>query len=430
MFYIVYAGIYWVYTSLKQHKINWRFFSAIFLLGFIFLLTEYRLVYAMFFDQGFISHRIEFDVFFNADLFETYRLSLVKFLQGHIPHAAGLQQLYLIPTATIALLMSFSHHRFTKSNSMIIWLLIILTFVIDIWNDLLVNRYSMPIILTMSILVFIYNKQKIYRHLALTLIGIIMICLMASTFQYQGFKWITEYVPLFKSLNVVRLYLVEPLLLLVLITVSFEVYFRKLHYTSLFLLIFVLTQFVFSYDQSFYSTKQKLNYLTFNQYYAPETFNQLKDDISKAYPKQKLEDFRFISYGIEPAVALFNGFYTVDGYCTNYPLSYKKRFRKTQAKILELKMMKGNKKLYDDWGSKVYLIGLDSRVEHYKYFVKNEVPAVHFNANIDGICSLGTDFIISSHPLKNIDSKPLRLWKNYRDEFWRIWVYKIVCKNK
>jgi hypothetical protein len=132
---------------------------------------------------------------------------------------------------------------------------------------------------------------------------------------------------------------------------------------------------------------------------------------------------------MEPAIALFNGFYTVDGYSTNYPLSYKKKFRKTQESILEIKIMKGTRELYDNWGSKAYLVGVDSRVENYKYFVKTKVPAIHFNADVDGICKLHTDFIISSHILKNIEKKPLKLWKSYKDEFWSIWIYKILCDH-
>ncbi len=52
---------------------------------------------------------------------------------------------------------------------------------------------------------------------------------------------------------------------------------------------------------------------------------------------------------------------------------------------------------------------------------------VHFNANIEAMCKLGTDFVISSRPLKKIEEKPLKLFKKYLDDFWRIWVYKIDC---
>jgi hypothetical protein len=428
MFYIVFAGIYWVYTSLRQHKIDWRLFGAISLLGVVFLLTKYRLVYAMFIDPAFVSHRIEFDMFFKEDLWECYRLVLVKFLQGHIPHASSLQQLYILPISIIALIIGLINHRLTKRDAMIIWLIILCSFAFDIWNTLLVNRYSIPVILFLSFLLY-YKKSK-YTKLGLLFVFIILVDIIATSFQYEGFRWVTEYLPILKSLNMVRFHFFIPLIFLILYSYSLEVYFKKLSYGPMFVLVLTLTQFTFAIEQSFYQSKHDSQHLSFDEYYSPKIFDQLKQDIQNKYHKP-INGFRFVSYGIEPAVALYNGLYTVDGYNTNYPLSYKKSFRETQTKVLTSPLLKTTSKLFDNWGSKLYLVGINSTPETYNLYKKAnmDIPYTRFNADTKELCRLGTSFVLSSYPLKNSKEKNLIFIKNYQDKFWSIWLYKTKCNQ-
>ncbi len=51
-----------------------------------------------------------------------------------------------------------------------------------------------------------------------------------------------------------------------------------------------------------------------------------------------------------------------DGYSVNYPLSYKKAFRRVQAKELldlDLEILNRHKELFDEWGSKLYLLAIN-----------------------------------------------------------------------
>jgi hypothetical protein len=428
MFYIIYGGIFLGIVSLKNHKVDWRLFNALLLLCVLFLLKDYRLIYSMFFDSTYISHRTEFDVFFNANALETYRLTLVKFLQGHIPHAQGLQQLYLIPISVIALTLSLVPRRFTHRESMLLWTIILLSFAANIWYDLLVNRYSLFLIFLLSLLLILTKNR--HSPLAWTFLVILLIDTFSSLFQYHGLKWLTEYLPLLKSLNFVRFYFIEPMLLAVLLIYSLNVFINKLSYTPTFALLFLMVQFSFSLDQSPYQTKIIRDYLSFEEYYDPSLFDKIKKDLHKEFSQKPLSEIHVINYGIEPAVALYNGLYTVDGYSTNYPLSYKKLFRKTQDNILDLPIMAGNRELYDHWGSKVYLVGVDSRVQTYNYYRNSTISPLPLNASIEGICALGTDVLISSHPLKGIEKKPIKLIHTYRGHFWTIWLYRLYCNKE
>ena len=59
-------------------------------------------------------------------------------------------------------------------------------------------------------------------------------------------------------------------------------------------------------------------------------FQEIKDHIDLP-----LEDYRVASIGLHPAIAQYNGFYTLDSYNNFYPLTYKYQFRKIIENELE-----------------------------------------------------------------------------------------------
>ncbi|MDA6131502.1 DUF6044 family protein, partial [Escherichia coli] len=61
---------------------------------------------------------------------------------------------------------------------------------------------------------------------------------------------------------------------------------------------------------------------TVRQFYAEEQFSAIKEYIG--LPQ---EDYRVASIGLHPAIAQYNGFYTLDSYNNFYPLTYKYQFR-------------------------------------------------------------------------------------------------------
>ena len=87
---------------------------------------------------------------------------------------------------------------------------------------------------------------------------------------------------------------------------------------------------------------------TVERYFAQKQFSEIKAFIDKP-----LNSFRVASIGLNPSISLFNGFYTADGYFVNYPLAYKKKFRKVIEK--ELNKSQDLKSYYDKWGNRVYL---------------------------------------------------------------------------
>ena len=95
---------------------------------------------------------------------------------------------------------------------------------------------------------------------------------------------------------------------------------------------FVIIQIIilFSKSNAIQGYFDNSNYTSYNKFYAVDLFNEIKNEIEKP-----LDTFKVGSIGIEPMVAQYNGFYTIDGYIPDYPLGYKNNFRKIIAKELE-----------------------------------------------------------------------------------------------
>ena len=82
---------------------------------------------------------------------------------------------------------------------------------------------------------------------------------------------------------------------------------------------------------------------SFKQFYATDQFNEIDQYIGA--PKSS---YRVASIGLHPAIAQYNGFYTLDTYNNFYPLEYKHQFRKIIA--AELDKNAHLRQYFDDMG--------------------------------------------------------------------------------
>lgn len=413
MFYIVYAGVYMLYDMLKNRKLNLPLFSALLLMSAAFLLSEYRVVYSIFLDSGFVSHRTEFDIFFNQSLWDCYKMMVIGLVWGHIPHAMTLQEAYLLPIVLFAMLLTYFSKRLNILESMFIWLIFILTFIADIWNKVFINRYTIPLLLILSI--WIYFKREKYRQISLMMILTISILFISVVSSYDGLAWITNILPILRELNILRFMFVLPFVFVVMLVFALLIIYRKLRFGSIFVFVFILFQSAYGYEHSFYQVKPKKDYASFEQYYAPNIFDKLKKDLG-----EKVKISRFVGYGLEPAVMLYNGLHTVDGYSTNYPLEYKYKFKKIFSKYNY-----ADAKTFDGWASKLYIMTVHTK---FKYYIKNlSLKTVRFST--DALCELGTDYIISPYMFPKNAKKGVKLLHTYigKSDSWDIYLYSLDC---
>lgn len=417
IFYISFAILYLIWISIQNRQIPKRFFLALFLMGTVFLLTEYRLLYAMFIDSGFISHRTEFDVFYKHDFLTTYKSIQNFFLHGHPSHVSSLQSYYVLPIIFISLLLSLSKKYFNKKESFIILSLIMLSFIVDFWTLILNELYSLAIIIAFLFYLLIFSKKdKIIATLMLFQIFIISLSFCQV---YNECKFISNSIPLLKEFNITRLAFIQPVLLALTLVYSTQVFLKKLQFTHIFIFIFLIFQIMLNIKYSFYQTKETSNYASFEQYYAPKLFKKIKQTIP-----EPLNTIRVISYGIEPAVTLYNGFHTIDGYSVNYPIDYKYKFRNIIAQYLDKKENKEARKIYDKWGGKPYILSTTVTLKFYK----KDIKLKNINFNIQALYDLNTNYIISSYQLKDNNLIYLNKFKGKKNS-WDIYVYKIIGSN-
>lgn len=426
MFYIILAGFYLLWDTYRNRTLNGRFMLALVLMGVVFLLKEYRLIITMFFDSSFVSHRTEFNIFFKKDFLDFFRSAHLFFLNGHESHASGLQMPYVLPVIIFSFFASFIKTEKEKKLSMIlIAFLMASTLTKDLWNMLLTELYSLPVLLIILLTMFLFI-DKAYKLYLFLLITTILFSFLAASFEYKGVKAIVDILPILKSLNFTRIAFIQPFIWGILLTVAIQILFQKLRYTSFFAFTLIVVQFFHSLNASFYSIEDRPRYASFKSYYAPELFEKVKQAIP-----EDIRSIRVASYGIEPAVLLFNGFYTIDGYIPNYPLSYKHKFRPVIQPYLEqnTSLAKYARFLYDDWGSKVYLMESTLTIG-IQFYDKNQViTKPQFNS--DALCTFNVSYLISSHKIENPSVKNLTLIKSFKGDSnsWDIYLYKTDCKT-
>jgi len=101
----------------------------------------------------------------------------------------------------------------------------------------------------------------------------------------------------------------------------------------------------------------------------------------------KPSEIRILSFDLDPMIASFNGYDSLDGYIYNYPLRYKGAFRKIISG--ELEEDKSFRDYYDGWGSRVYLFHRD-------------LPVQDIRISWCEAKNLGADYILSKKDLSLI----------------------------
>ncbi|MGH1338223.1 MAG: DUF6044 family protein [Aureispira sp.] len=161
-------------------------------------------------------------------------------------------------------------------------------------------------------------------------------------------------------------------------------------------------------------------YPGFKVYYSPDLFEEVQQHINQ--PK---ENYKVVSVGMHPAVALYNGFHTLDSYQNIYPLRHKKQFRKFIAK--ELDKNETLQTYFDDWGHRCYIFSDTLKKTCYLECHKNVgIGPVDVDLNVEELRKNNVQYIFSAVALQN-KVIPLVLDKVFENDKsrWKIYLYKI-----
>lgn len=162
--------------------------------------------------------------------------------------------------------------------------------------------------------------------------------------------------------------------------------------------------------------------MTFNDYYAVGVLEQVEEYILDTTGRSK-EQYKVASLGIDPAAALFHGFYCIDGYSNNYSLEYKHKFREIIA--AELDKSSYLQAYYDDWGNRCYLLSAECpgyyTIEKGGFFFQN------LGINVDKLQQMSCEYLFSAAYIQNAEEIGLELLREESFEmagsYYQIYLY-------
>ena len=320
------------------------------------------------------------------------------------------------------LFQMFFAHEFVSHREL--WIVNGYNIKVVLWaiSDILFNGHyhaasfhGFILILVLPIAIFIALKRNQFREKTVFFVLVFFTIVIAVFYGFWQWAPVVEFKKEIKILKIFRwdrFYFLYPslwyLILAFCITIILESKkkIQKLVNRFVFTLLSVQTLFMLSHDkilmQNFLNiTEQivplskdlKLNVLgadyfsmyenktnTYNGYFQTKAMLELQSLIDLP-----LSSYRVAGIGVAPSILQYNGFYTIDGYMTSYPLAYKNKIleicEKEQAKSPEL--MKG----FVNWGSKCYLFVADA--------ARREKSIHSIDLNIQKLLELNCRFIIT-----------------------------------
>lgn len=371
---ILFAFLFYFYY--KNRAFNRIFLIGVLLYTFAVCIAEIN-VFLSFIDKDFISHRVEFT------------------------HDTEKQNLLNIIKLFIFTLLN-GHYHAPAFSLVTIFLFFIITF----------NQTDENKIISIHNILFLF---------------IIFSILFFSIWHWKNFTDIKLKIGLLKVFNLSRLMFVSTALWLILLALIIKKQNFIKKNIILFLLIIQLYFIAynnFEYRNNLYlivknSTNRK--FLTFKEYFSENLFRQIKDTI-----KNDVKKYTVASLGLHPNIALYNGFKVIDSYQANYPLKYKKQFRK----IIEPELNKNEelKKYFDGWGSRCYLFSAELGKNFLIY--NQNISIKNLELNKEALKTFNCKYLISAVEIKkinntNTDNYLLKIF-THKDSKYKIYLYKFT----
>jgi hypothetical protein len=349
-----------LYDTLVSRKINWSFFLGLVLLSTAYLISHYPLFYGTLFNDS-QSHRLEFyssEIGFKRAVSSFWEI----FTKGQY-HARSLHKYIFFPTVLVLLVW---HKKFSRRIKIIVVFIILTSIFYGFQNHSLIK----PVIDSLKSIIPIHLQRFHFLH------PMFWYILFATTLSWIAAK--SKYGQVFVTL----------------------------------LLVFQLS-YVFKYHECWVNRYKP----SFKEFYSEATFTKIKNIINKP-----IDDYKVISVGIHPAVAQYNGFFTLDGYIPSYPLKYKHEFRR----VIENELARDEKikTYFDNWGSRCYAFSTEIGRD---YISNKKKPIDSLKYDFQHLKSMGGAYIFSAYPINEIVNPELKLIEvaNTPIDYWNIYLYEI-----
>lgn len=238
--------------------------------------------------------------------------------------------------------------------------------------------------------------------------------------------------PSIKGFRLSRFYHLLPLCWMLLFAVGAQNLWSQGKFQRYWVLVILIGQISFLMFRSVnYATSNNIrnsigwtasyNYPSYHSFYAEDLFKDVAEYIGK-----KKEDYKVLNVGILPAVAQYNGFYTLDSYQNNYPLKYKHDFRK----IIEKELNKNEfiKNIYDTFGNWCYVFPAEvSPVVIIEGKIGKDIILHDLILDNAAMKVLHCNYVFSAVQIAHCEKSGLRLLNVFKDKnaHWDVWLYEV-----
>lgn len=386
LFFLTGIALLWLYDLLRRKRLSIPFLAALLVMGFLFIITEYRLFFTMFFDPSFQSHRLEF-VGYPTDAFRVVLRAGRTFLFGDW-HAASLHIPLIFAGLAVAAIVAF----FKRGKNALAFLRK------RAWPSLLFRLF------VLLVLISLFDE---------------------AVAGWDALLPLKEALPFLKTFTLGRFHFLFPLLWFLVFALSLKLINRKASYGKQIALAFIVLQaaFLFSFTGDNFQSGGLGLFLSgqpsFQEFHSSGLFSEIDDFIG--LPK---ESYRVVGVGFPPSVSQFNGFYTLDSYQNNYSLEYKHRFRQVIEK--EIGKSANLQQYFDRWGSRCYVFASELEGDTMQTRDRNG-RLENLELDTQALEELGASYLFSAVEIANAEDNGLELLHVFEgdDSIWRIWLYRI-----
>jgi len=369
-------GVLWLWDA-SRHRVTRYSLMALLVLALSYVLVNYRLFFSVLFEEGFVSHRVEF-LAEGISLAQSMKRAFSLFVSGQY-HAHSLHSYVILPVVFgFAVCLCWRCEPRLRRVFLVTAAFILVTSVLyGIWGS--------------------------------------------PTWGWEGGLELKRALNTVLPINLSRAHFLHPALWMILFAISLAA--MQARWRRLGPVVALVIGFQIAYQFSRHELWVNRKGPSVSQFFAEKQFREIGEFIGK-----DKSEYRVASLGIHPSVAQFNGFYTLDGYLANYPLEYKHAFRKIIAG--ELERDAGLKKGFDGWGSRFYLFSSELK-RHGGYLVNrsgNRFVVEKLSIDQEAFRKMGGRYIFSGVRINESANPGIRLRRTFLGgnvSAWDIYLYEV-----
>ena len=371
-------GVLIAVDIIQKRPVKMMLLAFAILLG-VYLVTKIDLIQNLLGGEGFVSHRMEMRRF-PVPLGVCFKIFARYFLLGNVDVALSLHTFVLLPFVCLVYAMHVIRKKeLPLSLTITLGIIALICFYIAIlnWGPLVALRNSSDLLRMFSL-----ERFHIFLQLLWHIAAAQALLLIAPRYQSRVLMVVA-------AMQLAVCFAYQP--------TYYERFVKKL-------VSIVPYHYIFTYED----------------YYAERMFDNIKTAIGKP-----VHTYRVASIGIPPAVAQYNGMWTIDGYSSNYPLPYKHQFRKIIAD--ELEKNGNNRGFFDFWGSQSIVV-YDQGLPYFEtHMTRGMAPSERpISLSYDALRKLGCDYILSAENILNPEKSGLRKLAIFRSAIWHISLYEVT----